>query len=70
MSNISPWQYLLPAPMSNELPEGTPLTFLRKIKWPLVKPTAFVTIDDRALTFDGTWPSFEFLDTFKPWNRQ
>jgi len=39
------------------------------IAWPFEKPAAFVTIDDRALTFDGTWPSLESLKAFKPWNR-
>ncbi len=39
------------------------------ISWPWFKPPAKVTIDDRALTFTGTWPSIETLDAFKPWNK-
>ncbi len=39
------------------------------VEWPLDKPPALVTIDDRALTFDGTWPSVEALASFQPWNR-
>jgi hypothetical protein len=40
------------------------------LEWPLEKPAAFVTIDDRALTFDGTWPDLEALKTFQPWNKR
>ena len=43
---------------------------LAEIEWPQEKPAAFITIDDRALTFDGTWPAIEALKEFKPWNKQ
>jgi hypothetical protein len=43
---------------------------LEDIKFPTEKPAAMVSIDDRALTFDGTWPSIESLKTFKPWNKR
>lgn len=43
---------------------------VRQIKWPWFKPPAKVTIDDRALTFTGTWPEIATLDNFKPWNKQ
>lgn len=39
------------------------------LTWPTEKPPAMVTIDDRALTFTGKWPSIEFLQKFKPWNK-
>jgi hypothetical protein len=39
------------------------------IEWPTDKPSAFLTIDDRAITFDGTWPSYDKLKKFKPWNK-
>ncbi len=39
------------------------------ISFPDEKPPAFVTLDDRALTFTGTWPDVEMLRTFKTWNR-
>ena len=41
-----------------------------EIQWPTEKPAAFVTIDYRALTFDGTWPSIEEIRGFKPWNKR
>lgn len=40
------------------------------ITFPTEKPPALVTIDDRAITFDGTWPEIDALLTFKPWNRR
>lgn len=43
---------------------------LSGIKWPLHKPPAQVTIDDRALTFTGEWPSIWSLENFKPWNKR
>jgi hypothetical protein len=40
---------------------------LAKLKFPLMKPAAFLQIDDRAICFNGTWPSIEDLKEFKPW---
>lgn len=37
------------------------------IKWPWFKPPAWVTIDDRAICFDGKWPTMEELRAFKAW---
>jgi hypothetical protein len=42
--------------------------WLSLIEWPTRKPAAFVTIDDRALCFTGTWPSLDTLLHFVPWN--
>lgn len=43
---------------------------IKTIKWPTHKPPAMVTIDDRALTFTGEWPSFGEIKGFKPWNKK
>ena len=40
------------------------------IEWPKEKPAAMITIDDRAITFDGTWPRIEDLKAFQPWNKR
>lgn len=40
------------------------------IDFPFDKPAAFVSIDDRAITFEGKWPDIEALKTFKPWNKR
>lgn len=42
----------------------------RSIKWPWFKPAALVTIDDRAIQFDGKFPEFSEIRNFKPWNRR
>jgi len=38
------------------------------ISFPTSKPPAHVSIDDRAVTFTGTWPALETLKNFRPWN--
>lgn len=40
------------------------------IFFPEQKPPAFVSIDDRVLTFEGEWPEIEMLKSFKPWNKK
>lgn len=43
---------------------------LEHISFPREKPPAMVTLDDRALTFTGEWPSLVDLLAFKPWNKR
>ena len=43
---------------------------LKKIKFPKQKIPAHLYIDDRAWRFEGTFPSTDLIDAFKPWNRQ
>lgn len=42
------------------------------LEWPLEKPPAMLTIDDRALTFTGNWADYDPADllTFQPWNKR
>lgn len=53
-----------------QLPAGADLAFLNQVVWPTEKPRAFVTLDDRALTFTGVWPSLEALRAFRPWHKE
>jgi len=41
-----------------------------ELSFPVFKPPAKVTIDDRGYTFTGEWPSIEALLSFKPWNKK
>lgn len=43
---------------------------VKEILWPLFKPPAHVSIDDRGFQFVGTWPPLESLLHFRPWNRR
>lgn len=43
---------------------------LEDVRFVTEKPPAKITIDDRALTFNGTWPSIEALKAFQPWNKR
>jgi hypothetical protein len=38
------------------------------VRFSLVKPPALVTIDDRAIRFEGVWPAAADLLNFRPWN--
>ena len=37
------------------------------LKFPTEKPPAFVSIDDRCITFTGDFPDMQSLLNFKPW---
>lgn len=43
---------------------------VRQINWPLYKPPAIMTIDDRAMQFQGSFPDIETIDQFQPWNKK
>lgn len=64
------------AAMQNWLQNALKLKFgdlpywYKDIEWPTEKPAAHVSIDDRALTFTGRWPSIDELRRFKPWNKR
>lgn len=55
--------------LDQRLSDDEDLAWASAIEWPIAKPPAFVTLDDRAITFTGVFPSMETLLTFKPWNK-
>lgn len=50
-----------------ETPLGPGLEDVRFTRW---KPSALVTLDDRAMTFTGAWPELAALRAFKPWYKR
>lgn len=40
-----------------------------ELMFPFEKPPASIYIDDRAFLFQGTFPSIEYINNFKPWNK-
>lgn len=47
-----------------------PPAIISRLHFPEGKPSALITIDDRALTFTGIWPALEQLKSFKPWYKR
>ena len=47
--------------------EPQPWEKFNAIEWPTAKPAAFLTIGDRYICFDGSWPDPVSLLAFKPW---
>lgn len=55
-------------PPAWRLSNPTPQAFIDKIEFPTSKPPAFLTIDDRAICFDGDWAGIlPKVTNFKPW---
>jgi hypothetical protein len=52
------------------LDNGMTTMDIERIKFPTQKPAAYLTIDDRAICFNGVFPSFDEIDNFKPWNKR
>lgn len=44
--------------------------YISLIKFPMQKPPAFLTIDDRCICFDGFFPKPDEIKNFKPWYKK
>lgn len=47
-----------------------PEAFVSKLRFPVAKPSATLYIDDRGYQFCGTFPTIDYINTFKPWSLQ
>lgn len=56
--------------VEERLSDTEELSWLGSILWPTDKPSAMVTLDDRAITFTGEWPAMADLLAFQPWNKK
>ena len=56
--------------MQEWLRKGANGQALPEIQFPTDKPPAHITIDDRAVTFQGVWPDVQELQDFRPWNKR
>lgn len=43
---------------------------IERIEFPRSKPPAFLSLDDRAIRFEGVWPDVHELADFVPWNKR
>lgn len=70
------WQQMGRSPLYDAEVEfwGDAANLYCKFSWPWFKPPAMLTIDDRALTFNGNWYDADYkpeaLERFKPWNKR
>lgn len=49
---------------------GMDVYTIELIKFPKKKPQAILYIDDRAFCFKGTFPTFDFINNFRVWNKK
>lgn len=43
--------------------------YVEQLSFPSKKPAYHILIDDRAMLFNGVFPTIEEIDNFKPWNK-
>jgi len=49
---------------------GISAAMVDHLEFPCHKPAAEIYIDDRGFHFEGSFPSVEWIQAFKTWNRQ
>lgn len=54
----------------DEFGDSVGLHIFSKLKFPMDKPPTHLTIDDRGFQFNGEFPTVEYIEEFKPWNKR
>lgn len=49
---------------------GLPDKVCRQLYFDAEKPPALIYLDDRAVTFTGTFPTVDEINAFRPWNKK
>lgn len=49
---------------------GEDVSWTSLLQYPIDKPSALFTIDDRAWQFNGQFPTIEYIKEFQPWNKR
>ncbi len=50
--------------------EGFPKDRLAGLTFATDKPSAWMTLDDRGVLFEGTFPTLDYMADFKPWYKK
>lgn len=50
--------------------KGLRQSVVEEIRFSLIKPRAFMYIDDRAFVFKGKFPAVEVIENFRSWNKE
>ena len=68
-AGIAAMQDWLKRNLLEELGDANSIVVFDQLRFPMEKPAAMVTLDDRAIQFLGLWPEMDELLSFKPWNK-
>lgn len=69
MDGIEAMKHYLRTHLIEEFGDSVGMYIYRKLKFPMDKPPAHLSIDDRGFHFIGSFPTVEEIDSFKPWNK-
>lgn len=69
MDGIEAMKHYLRIHLAEEFGDEVGMGIYRKLQFPMDKPPAHLSIDDRAHHFTGTFPTVQEINGFKPWNK-